>query len=73
MGVNWFACRRTVKLANFINLVGLLFAAGGASKMKNLAFLVPPKHRLRAFRFDAGYQRRYGDRVLAMKTDNTTI
>jgi hypothetical protein len=73
LGVNWFACRRTVKLANFINLVGLFLAAGGASKMENLAFLVPPNRRLRAFRFDAGYQRRYGNRVLAMKTNNTTV
>ena len=41
--------------------------------MKNLAFLMPASGRLRAFRFDTGYERRYGNRVLAMKTNNTAV
>jgi hypothetical protein len=43
--------------------------------MKNLAFLMSPRRRFvdRDFRFDTGYQRRYGNRILAMKTTDTTV
>jgi hypothetical protein len=43
--------------------------------MKNLAFLMTPGRRLvgRAFRFDAGHKWRYGNRIFAMKANNTAV
>jgi hypothetical protein len=43
--------------------------------MKNLAFLMSPGRLFvaRTFRLDAGYERRDWNRILAMKTNYTTV
>ena len=69
-GLRCFGYGDSLEFKYFINFVRLFLTTGRTPKMKNLAFLVSPRCRFvgRAFRFDAGYKRRYGNRVLAMET-----
>ena len=75
MGTGGFGYRGPLEFVDFVNFVWLLFATRSTSKMKNLAFLMSARRLFVAwdFRLNAGYQRRYGNRILAMKTKDATI
>jgi hypothetical protein len=67
--------RHAFEFENLADLVWLFFAARCATKMEHLALSVFRRRCLIAlqFRFDRGYQRRYWNWLLAVKTSDATI